>query len=122
MTDTTKARVEYEPMRDGVRIAVARGRHRQVLTWTDPGYVHRGEGDPAEQLADPALWLHLPEDVARAMYEALADHFGGATVDARALRKDYEAERQRVDKALDVLADLTRATIHSAIRSDGRNT
>ena len=39
-------------------------------------------------------------DNARAIYEALADYFGHAGHDIRALRKDYDAERARVDKLI----------------------
>lgn len=41
--------------------------------------------------------LRMPEDVARALLDALAAHFGG-TSDTRQLRKDYDAERTRVDR------------------------
>lgn len=47
---------------------------------------------------DDRFWLNLPDDAARALYEALAEHFGHAGHDARALRADYNAERARVDK------------------------
>lgn len=42
--------------------------------------------------------LVLDSEAARALYEALADHFGHSGHDIRALRKDYDAERARVDK------------------------
>jgi hypothetical protein len=47
--------------------------------------------------------LRLPEDMARALLDALAAHFGG-TSDVQTLRKDYVAERARVDK---MIAHLT---------------
>lgn len=54
------------------------------------------DSDPA---AMPVAGLHLPEDFARALLDALALHFGG-TGDTRQLRKDYDAERARVDKLI----------------------
>lgn len=55
--------------------------------------------------AHPDL-LHVPEPVARALYDALAEHFGHGAP-GRQLRSDYDAERRRVDKLTDaVLAQL----------------
>jgi hypothetical protein len=45
----------------------------------------------------PPPEIHMDESVAKALLEALAEHFGG-TGDTRTLRKDYEAERARVDR------------------------
>lgn len=44
-----------------------------------------------------ATTLVLSVDDARAIYEALGEHFGHAGASAAALRKDYDAERRRVD-------------------------
>lgn len=44
--------------------------------------------------------LRLPDGAARALYEALGDHFGHTGHDMRALRKDYDAERGRVDRLI----------------------
>lgn len=49
-----------------------------------------------EANAAAAPSLQLPEDMARALLDALATHFGG-TSEAQTLRKDYLAERARVD-------------------------
>lgn len=46
--------------------------------------------------------LRLPEDMGRALLDALAAHFGG-TGEVQTLRKDYLAERARVDKMIDHL-------------------
>lgn len=92
-----RARAEFDPRGFGVKIAVAQAvnesEHR-VLIWGDPVVrtVDRGV------VLDEDAFLHLDEDAARAMYEALADYFGGTGHDTRALRKDYDAERARVDK------------------------
>lgn len=86
---------------DGVKVAIIREHHgqRQLLTWS-MGEIHTlGESDGSRTLEDAhESYLHLQEDDARALYEALADHFGHAGHDIRALRKDYDAERGRVDK------------------------
>ena len=52
--------------------------------------------------------LFLDQDAARALYEALADHFGHGGTDTRALRRDYEAERKRVDKMIDTVLDVVK--------------
>lgn len=78
-------------------------------------YIHVADADVALSFAEPVFVgahpaevpdvdpLKLPEDIARAMYEALAEHFGHSGHDTRALRKDYDAERARVDRMLDHL-------------------
>jgi hypothetical protein len=43
--------------------------------------------------------LQLREDTARALLDILAQHFGG-TSNTQQLRKDYDAERARVDKLI----------------------
>ena len=98
-----QAHVEYDPMRFGVRMAVTRyaGECKtQVITW---GELAMATVDRNMSVPDDA-WLHLDEDIARAMYEALARHFGGSP-DALSMRKDYDAERKRVDQ---FIAHLTR--------------
>lgn len=93
---TAEAHIEHDWMNDGVRIA-ARLNPQQVLQW---GEVSVTTVDPMTAPARES-WLELPTDVARALYEALADHFGHSGHDTRALRKDYEAERARVDRLID---------------------
>jgi hypothetical protein len=50
----------------------------------------------------PPPALKLDGDVAHALLDALAAHYGG-TSDLRRLRADYDAERCRVDKMIDRL-------------------
>lgn len=97
MDRPTRAHVEFDPARLGVRLAVARP--QAVLTWTDPvpEYV---DPEGGQFRTTDETWLHLNEEDARAIYEALADYFGHNGHDARALRKDYEAERARVDRLI----------------------
>jgi hypothetical protein len=49
--------------------------------------------------------LILPESAARALLTSLGRHFDGAE-DMRALRRDYDAERQRVDRLTGALIQL----------------
>ncbi|BBH17527.1 hypothetical protein Back2_18140 [Nocardioides baekrokdamisoli] len=49
--------------------------------------------------------LFLADEDARALYEALAEHYGHAENDVRALRRDYDAERSRVDRLVGALID-----------------
>ena len=53
-----------------------------------------------EAVTPPALCI--PTDAARALYDALAQHFGG-TSNSKQLRADYDAERARVDKLINNL-------------------
>lgn len=53
----------------------------------------------------PTLWL--PFDSGRALLEALVQHYQGAE-DTRQLRKDYDAERQRVDTLTSALVDIAK--------------
>ena len=93
---TARAHIEHDWMRDGVKIGVTLDR-THVLRWEVP----TASPLEPEQAAPDDAWLRLPDDVARALYEALADHYGHSGHDTRALRKDYEAERARVDKLID---------------------
>lgn len=48
------------------------------------------------ELVEP---IKIDEDVAKALYEALSRYYG-STQDTKQLRKDYDAERARVDKLI----------------------
>lgn len=50
----------------------------------------------------------LPEDTGRVLLEALMQHYQGSE-DTRALRRDYDAERKRVDELVKTLGDVTKA-------------
>lgn len=49
----------------------------------------------------------LPFDSGRALLDALTRHYHGAD-DTRALRRDYDAERKRVDEHARTIADIAR--------------
>lgn len=52
--------------------------------------------------------LTMPEPMARALLDGLAAHFGG-TGELLTLRRDYEAERKRVDQMIDALIGRQRS-------------
>lgn len=99
---TSKAIVKDDWQYDGVKVAILREHHgrRELLTWSlgevrvleDEGYARPED--------DQESYLRLNDEDARALYEALADHFGHAGHDIRSLRKDYDAERGRVDRLI----------------------
>ncbi|HEY5835002.1 hypothetical protein [Streptomyces sp.] len=63
---------------------------------------------PYDQGITPAPTLVLPADSGRALLDALTRHYNGAE-DTRALRRDYDAERKRVDEQAKVIADIARS-------------
>jgi hypothetical protein len=96
---TAKAKIEWDFR--GVRMAVAQ--ERSVLVWEQPSRRALVEGEYLQTPEVGSEWLRLDEDEARAIYEALADYFGHAGHDTRALRKDYDAERRRVDHLIEAV-------------------
>lgn len=54
--------------------------------------------------------LSISEEHARALMVALSNYFGGNVQDSRQLRRDYEAERARVDKFIDATITTVRAS------------
>lgn len=98
---TTRAHVAHEWQRDMVGIAVVRdhGGRREILQWNGVAIGTR-EADEGYRQEDEQDRLHIREDDARAIYEALAEHFGHNGHDTRALRRDYDDERKRVDRLI----------------------
>lgn len=96
---TSKAHVEYDLM--GVRVALLRegDGNRVVAQWPGGFQAWRTIEEPGRSPQDED-WLRLDENDARAIYEGLADYFGHSGHDTRALRRDYDAERQRVDRLI----------------------
>lgn len=106
---TARAHAKFNPMHMGVSLAIAQegGTVQHVRMWeTSPPYVTVDDG--SAEVTPPvgySDWLQMSEDEARAIYEALADYFGHSGHDTRSLRKDYDAERARVDKLIDNLLE-----------------
>lgn len=90
-----KALVRPDLERDGVSIAVRRSNGGIIDFTTTTEYLVNDQG--TESTAKP---LHLRDDEARALYEALGRYFGGDAVSNQRLRQDYDAERGRVDKLI----------------------
>jgi hypothetical protein len=75
-------------------------------------YVIHGDGsirkyDPAEQMTTEPTQLptlDVPDNLGRALLGALAAHYGGVS-EVRQLRKDYDAERARVDRLIGNLVE-----------------
>lgn len=76
----------------------------KVALLPNEGTFLRWPQEPAVEVATPGTeapddaFLRISEELARALYEGLAEHFGHTGHDMRALRNDYDAERRRVDQ------------------------
>lgn len=102
---TWRVRIEPNAMVDGISIQMAEqlgGGFVQVP-------VFRREDQTREAgVSLPAPSLTLPDDLGRALLDALADHYGN-TSGGRQQRADFEHERHRVDKLVDHLMRLQNA-------------
>lgn len=85
----TPARILRLAPRDGEKTAASAG-------WEDVG-----PNEPFEPT------LVLDDELARPLLDALCRHYSGAE-DTRALRRDYERERSRVDVLVDHLGQVAR--------------
>ena len=94
-------RIADQPWTRGIGVYVFRGAEQVgwELRLPDGDWTRPSEG--ADLGADPGPTFHLRDEEARALLEALIRHYQGAE-DTRSLRKDYDAERARVDKFIDV--------------------
>ena len=63
--------------------------------------------EPPTDFTEPKPTFSLPADTGRVLLDALTRHYQGAE-DTRSLRRDYDAERRRVDEQAKVLADVAR--------------
>jgi len=102
---TTTAHIRDQWERRGIEVGLVRP---SVLEGNPPRFRNWATGqwetmpDPAIE-AGPDLKLFLDQDSARALYEALAEHYGHGANDVRSLRRDYDQERARVDKLINHL-------------------
>jgi len=105
--------------RDSLDIYIVRkaeGDPRYILRLNDDRFSQHWEPLPdgaVSSTEEDRPTLSLPFDAGQALLEALVRHYQGAE-DTRALRRDYEAERKRVDHHAEVIADIARSL---AIRS-----
>lgn len=72
------------------------------------------DGTPRWESLEPMVvtepTLRIDDDSARALLDALTRYYHGAE-DTRALRKDYDGERARVDKLTATLGDVVKALV-----------
>lgn len=99
-----RARVEADFAGDGVSVWLGRKLENGFVT-VEPTTLVMQVRDAVSAASvtvanEPAF--RLPEDLARALLDALATHFGGVS-EVQSLRRDYLAERARVDKMIDHL-------------------
>lgn len=105
---TWHADIENQRFGQRLNIALAR-RHDDIFECVTQISVDTGtdfnHGMAVETIQPGAMppMLSLPAEAARALHDALSRHFGG-TSDTLQLRKDYDAERARVDRLVDVLS------------------
>lgn len=110
MTET-RAHIEDDWQRNGIGIGLTRrypDGTREVLAWSaqPERRINQQVADEFGIRPDPVALLFLDNDYARALYEALADHFGHGSNDVRALRRDYDSERARVDRFIGTVLDI----------------
>jgi hypothetical protein len=82
----------------GVGIYLIEDRPYGATAVAQPAELILTDHDPYATLPDRPTLL-LPDNHARALLDALSAHYG-AHSDVRSLRKDYDAERARVDMML----------------------
>lgn len=101
----TQAQVAFDTARFGVKIMIRTG--RQLRAFDGGLHVPLPDDDRLlpDDLAERAT-LRIEEEEAHALYEALGDYFGHGGASTQALRRDYDAERKRVDRLIDHLTSV----------------
>jgi hypothetical protein len=85
---------------DGLRAVLHMTDQPFRFRWDDLGPL---EASVSDSVLEPTFVL--PYDSGRALLDALTRHYHGAE-DTRALRRDYDAERHRVDMQNAVISDI----------------
>jgi hypothetical protein len=95
---STEAHIETDFIGQGIAVNVIRRNGDRIDVLKDLGGADRFQvWETADPMATTAPFgIRIPDDVAKALFDALLDHYRGGH-DARELRKDYDAERARVD-------------------------
>lgn len=109
-----KAHIAEGPFGDFLKVFIVDhyGQGKRLLHYEGDHY--RWEEIPQDEaIADPRPTVELPWDSGRALLEALMRHYNGAE-DTRQLRKDYDAERRRVDEQHKVIAGIAQALVERA--------
>lgn len=104
-----RAYVKDDPMSFGVRVAIVNhygddGSHPREVLRID-GDTYRWDEIPLNAAFEPTLTL--PGEFARALLDGLTCHYQGVD-DMRSLRRDYDAERKRVDALIEHLAAIAK--------------
>lgn len=97
-----KAFIDADVMRAGLSIVFVRELHdgaREISNGSTGWVIY-----PGGATVDNVEPLRLNDEQGRALLAGLLRHYNGAD-DARMLRKDYDAERKRVDLLIDRLAN-----------------
>lgn len=105
-----RAHIRAHPVSDVLDVFLFRQTdHGRYILHTENSTVFRWDEIPSDQAAMTDGMLEptivLPFDSGRALLEALVHHYQGAE-DTRALRRDYEHERRRVDQLAKVISDV----------------
>jgi len=109
---TVRVRLREHPVSDCLDVFIIReADHGRYVLHTENSNTFRWDElpPPTAALSDGVLepTIVLPSDSGRALLEALVRHYNGAE-DTRTLRRDYDAERRRVDEQNKVIADVAR--------------
>lgn len=104
---TPRIRIQDDPIADGISVTIARRANTVTVIYHANAGILEEEFIPAEQAGayvEVKPTIRLPDDIARALLDALAQHYGG-TSEAITLRRDYDHERGRVDQFIRYLLD-----------------
>lgn len=105
MSETPQVHIEREWMRDGIKMLWYRSSFgQQTVVWNPSSGVRAVVSDDTatDQTIEP---LVLTDEDARALLTALLHYYDGGE-DTRTLRKDYDAERARVDRLIDTITRI----------------
>lgn len=86
----------YDVMRNGVHVVIGESSGEGWPATVVTGLTSEGAQFERLPAGDAAATIFIPDDIAHVLLDALAAHYGG-TGDSRQLRRDYDAERHRVD-------------------------
>lgn len=111
-----KAHIADRFWADAVDVFIVEHREgqRRHLRTSDEGWTRWIQDDEAIVDGDIKPTLTLPCGSGRTLLQALVEHYQGAE-DTRALRRDYDAERKRVDDQAKVIADIARTLAQRTI-------
>lgn len=108
MSDDVRIRIAQDWSADGIAVQIARRFSRDAIM-----VMHVGAGGwNTWDTSDPAILqepsFRLPDDVGRALLDALTRHYQGAS-DTHTVREDMLHERKRVDDMLMIVSKIALA-------------